>query len=44
MIKYTVAPATTVLNKEETWIVKALEYANQIIMQNAERSDTTSRK
>ena len=41
MIKYTVAPATTVLNKAETWKVRTLEYDNQIIMQNAEISDTT---
>ena len=39
MIKYIVASATTVLNREENRITTALEYATQMIVQNAETSD-----
>lgn len=41
MIKYDVASITMVFNKEEGWMVTALEYANHIIMENADTSDTT---
>ena len=43
-MKYTVASATTVLNKEGKRMTTALEYATQIIKENAETSDTACRK
>ena len=44
IIKYTVASATMVLNKVGNRRLAALEYANQRIRRNAERSDTASRE
>jgi hypothetical protein len=44
MIKYAVASATMVLNREESRTVTTLEYATQIIMQNIETSDTALRE
>ena len=42
MTKYIVASATMVFNKTENWKPPALEYANQRIRKNAEKSDPIS--
>ena len=39
MTKYIVASSTMVLNRTENWKLPALEYANQRIRKNAEKSD-----
>ena len=44
MIKYIVAPLTTVLTKEENLTIATLEYVAQIIAANAEMSDGTHRE
>jgi len=44
MMKYTVASVTTFLNKKENRKVATLEYANQIIIPNAETSDVAHRE
>ena len=44
MMKYTVASVTTFLNKKDNRKVATLEYANQIIIPNAETSDVTHRE